>query len=313
MAGAGQHAPSRMSSSPLPTLSPLPQTSIIYILATASRSFMHTLNTTEVHGAEQMQLALERPEGQALITVSNHVAAMDDPLVLSTIVPPSYFTRPDQIRWTLCASDRCFKYQALSPLFRAAKVLPIQRGGGLAQPGMQAAEERLGRGEWVHIFPEGTRSQGGGKMGAVRKGIGRLVAACERPPLVVPFVHDGMDDIMPRGKVLPSVGKRVRVLVGRPIPVEDLLLRAKQANWSEGRLHTELAGRVQQHMRALKAQLHGGAPLDASSSSDCEPAVSGLDLYDEADVRWYHRATMWEKVKFRTQVRRGAVKTVHRG
>ena len=47
-------------------------------------------------------------------------------------------------------------------------------------------------------------------MGAIRKGVGKLVAACDRPPLVVPFVHVGMEDVMPRGKVLPSVGKQVR-------------------------------------------------------------------------------------------------------
>ncbi len=53
--------------------------------------------------------------------------------------------------------------------------------------------------------------QGGGKMGAIRKGIGRLVASCKETPLVVPFVHSGMEDVMPRGKVIPSVGKKVGV------------------------------------------------------------------------------------------------------
>ena len=47
-------------------------------------------------------------------------------------------------------------------------------------------------------------------MGAVRKGIGRLVASCDQPPLVVPFVHSGMEEVMPRGKVLPAFGKEVR-------------------------------------------------------------------------------------------------------
>jgi len=51
--------------------------------------------------------------------------------------------------------------------------------------------------------------QGQGQMGAIRKGIGKLVAACEQTPLVVPFIHLGMDSVMPRGKILPSVGKEV--------------------------------------------------------------------------------------------------------
>ena len=135
------------------------RSSIIYIIGSMSRGFMQGLNKTVVHGQEVMEAALHRPEGQALITVSNHVAAMDDPLIMSTVIPPAFYSRPESVRWTLCASDRCFKYGALVPLFRAAKVLPVQRGGGMTQPGMQAAEKKLQEGQWVHIFPEGTRSQ----------------------------------------------------------------------------------------------------------------------------------------------------------
>lgn len=51
-------------------------------------------------------------------------------------------------------------------------------------------------------------------MGPVRKGVGKLVASCDQPPLVVPFVHSGMEQVMPRGKALPNVGKKVRRGVG---------------------------------------------------------------------------------------------------
>ncbi len=82
----------------------------------------------------------------------------------------------------------------------------------MRQAGMQAAEQRLQEGDWVHIFPEGTRTRdGSGRMGPVRKGVGRLVAACAVTPLVVPFVHAGMEEIMPRGKLVPAVGKQVQL------------------------------------------------------------------------------------------------------
>ena len=58
----------------------------------------------------------------------------------------------------------------------------MERGAGLAQPGMAAAEARLAAGDWVHVFPEGTRSRDG-RMGPARRGVGRLVAACAVPPL----------------------------------------------------------------------------------------------------------------------------------
>jgi monolysocardiolipin acyltransferase len=85
---------------------------------------------------------------------------------------------------------------------------------GMFQPGLAAAEARLAAGDWVHLFPEGTRSRDG-RMGPVRKGVGRLVASCEVAPLIVPFVHSGMEEVMPRGRLVPRVGKEVRsVCVG---------------------------------------------------------------------------------------------------
>lgn len=75
------------------------------------------------------------------------------------------------------------------------QVLPVERGAGLQQPGIAAAEDLLRSGSWVHIFPEGTRSRDG-KLQPCRKGVGRLVASCDVPPVVVPFVHKGMDDVM---------------------------------------------------------------------------------------------------------------------
>ena len=67
----------------------------------------------------------------------------------------------------------------------SSQVLPVERGAGLQQQGMQAAEDCLNRGDWVHVFPEGTRSVDG-RMRSARRGIGRLVAACAQPPLGAP-------------------------------------------------------------------------------------------------------------------------------
>ena len=63
-----------------------------------------------------------------------------------------------------------------------AQVLPVERGAGLHQTGMLAAQARLAAGDWVHIFPEGTRSSDG-RMGSMRRGVGHLIASCPRPPL----------------------------------------------------------------------------------------------------------------------------------
>ena len=63
------------------------RSAIVYCLASLSRGFMQQLNRTDVRGGQHMEAALNRPPIQALITVCNHVAAMDDPLVMSTVIP----------------------------------------------------------------------------------------------------------------------------------------------------------------------------------------------------------------------------------
>lgn len=59
----------------------------------------------------------------------------------------------DDLRWTMCATDRCFSNKFLTLFFRSVKVLPIERGSGLNQLGMQAATHCLNQGDWIHIFP----------------------------------------------------------------------------------------------------------------------------------------------------------------
>ena len=53
--------------------------------------------------------------------MSNHVAALDDPLVTAALLPPGALLQPRQLRWTLCATDRCFTSATAGAFFRAAK------------------------------------------------------------------------------------------------------------------------------------------------------------------------------------------------
>lgn len=93
--------------------------------------------------------------------------------------------------------------------------------------------------------------------------------------------------------------------------MDDLLAASLRQGWTEDKLHTAIAARVSRHLVALKAQLdlRGEAfdPLDSARLNE-EPlggSVSSLDHFDDADLRWEHRASMWEKAKFRMQHRAG--------
>lgn len=68
-----------------------------------------------------------------VLQVSNHVAAMDDPFVIASLLPPNVMLDARNLRWTLCATDRCFSNPVLSAFFQCVKVLPVSRGEGIYQ------------------------------------------------------------------------------------------------------------------------------------------------------------------------------------
>uniref|UniRef100_A0ACD5X8U3 Uncharacterized protein n=1 Tax=Avena sativa TaxID=4498 RepID=A0ACD5X8U3_AVESA len=229
------------------------------LIGNACHIFMHGLNTVQIYGAEKLQQALqERPKGKSLLTVSNHVAAMDDPFVIASLLPPSVMLEAQKLRWTLCATDRCFTNPVLSTFFRSVKVLPVSRGEGIYQKGMDMALPKLNNGGWVHIFPEGSRSRDGGKtISPAKRGVGRLVMDADSLPVVVPFVHTGMQDIMPVGKRIPRTGKRVIVVVGDPINFDDLMAENSDdtQHASRGTLYDKASERIGQQLQQLKVEV----------------------------------------------------------
>lgn len=113
-----------------------------------SRGFLYGLNTVEVTGLQrfldildQRQDAEKRRRG--LITVSNHVSVMDDPLMWG-ILPLRYLFNPTNMRWSLGAHDICFKNKIIGTFFSLGQVLPTHRqqyspNGGAFQPTMTQA------------------------------------------------------------------------------------------------------------------------------------------------------------------------------
>ncbi|XP_030474497.2 uncharacterized protein LOC115691898 [Syzygium oleosum] len=224
------------------------------VLGNMCHVFMHGLNRVQVYGVEKLHDALlHRPKHKSLLTVSNHVASVDDPFVIASLLPPSVLLDAQNLRWTLCATDRCFSNPVTSAFFRSVKVLPVSRGEGIYQKGMDMAVSKLNSGGWVHIFPEGSRSRDGGRtIGSAKRGVGRLVLDADSIPMVVPFVHTGMQDIMPIGANFPRIGKTVIVLIGDPIHFDDLLNMEGLEHVSRGKLYDAVASRIGHRLQGLK-------------------------------------------------------------
>ncbi|KAK4778615.1 hypothetical protein SAY86_006143 [Trapa natans] len=227
------------------------------VIGNVCHVFMHGLNNVQIYGMEKLHDALlNRPKEKPLITVSNHVASVDDPFVIASLLPPSILLDAQNLRWTMCATDRCFKNPATSAFFRCVKVLPVSRGDGIYQKGMDMAISKLNSGGWVHIFPEGSRSRDGGKtLGSPKRGVGRLILDADKIPMVVPFVHTGMQDVMPIGAKIPRIGKTVIVLVGDPILFDDILNIEESKEVSRGKLYDSVASRIGVRLQELKNQL----------------------------------------------------------
>ncbi|KAI8715609.1 Tafazzin family protein [Fusarium sp. LHS14.1] len=126
-------------------------TALMGCVSMLTRGFMYGLNDMEVRGLDGLLGVLERRKTQGrergLLTVCNHVAVLDDPLIWG-ILPFRYAIDGANMRWGLGAHDICFKNKATSTFFTLGQVLPTHRlwhspYGGLYQPTMTQAIKLL--------------------------------------------------------------------------------------------------------------------------------------------------------------------------
>lgn len=77
------------------------------------------------------------------------------------------------------------------------------------------------------------------------------------PCAVVPFVHSGMEQVLPKGSAFPKVGQSIRVLVGEPVAVADLQEAALAEHWPDHVLYSAIADRIGAALHTLKGRLEG--------------------------------------------------------
>lgn len=246
-------APGALPPAPGP-LTSLSQALVCSVLGGVSWFITDVLNTCTVTGRATFLAAHDaRAPGRGLITASNHVTSVDDPGSVMPLIPAWWLATPSRLRWTLCATDRCFTNPVVGSLLAAGRVLPVERGRGALQPGMDAVVHRLQAGEWVHMFPEGRRGEFGGGLGPMRPGVGRLLADAQPTPLVVPFYHRGLHQLLRKGDLLPvAVGKHIHIDVGEPLELGPLVASLRAAGTPEREIHTALAARVGDAIAAVR-------------------------------------------------------------
>jgi monolysocardiolipin acyltransferase len=125
------------------------------------RGFLLGLSNLETHGLDNFLELLDEREDvegreRGLITVSNHVSVLDDPLMWG-VLPLRYTRNPDNMRWGLASYDLCFTNKPLSLFFTLGQLLPAHRimyskYGGLFQPSVTEAIKLLSRGPFTRAI-----------------------------------------------------------------------------------------------------------------------------------------------------------------
>eukprot|EP00127_Corallochytrium_limacisporum_P004343 Clim_evm26s158 gene=Clim_evmTU26s158 len=217
---------------------------VVPVVSLAMRAAIVLRNDFEVHGQDRLRDAvLNRSEGKALLTYSNHVSVQDDPGLMSCVIPADILINHRKMRWGGCAEEICFKTSAHSAFMGTGKVMPLLRGAGVMQGSFTRLILRANRGDWVHIFPEGHVHQVKG-IDHMRWGIGRLITETKTESMVLPIYIDGMQDCLPDDpetritrNTIPLAGKKVTVVIGEAVPVGDLHSEYQRKRRAQARQH----------------------------------------------------------------------------
>lgn len=220
-----------------------------------SKLWTKFLNHSECHNVSQLlDLIKNRAKGKPLITVSNHDSCLDDPLLFGTLLPSSAFFDFDKkyFRWSLGAKEVCFSKPSHALFFRSGQVLPIVRGDGVYQKIMNEILNELNRGAWLHLFPEGKINDQKLNL-RLKWGVGRLIADAQQTPIVLPFYHFGMDDILPnKTPYRPLINKKLTIVVGKPMYFDDLVVEMKRIHKSPAEIRKSITDIIQEEYYKLK-------------------------------------------------------------
>ncbi|MGA1819521.1 MAG: lysophospholipid acyltransferase family protein [Thermoplasmatota archaeon] len=97
-------------------------------------------------------------------------------------------------------------------VMKGVGAIPIVRGGS-DQEALRYAIDALKKGEYIGIFPEGTRGDGI-HLNPPHTGVIRLALLADAP--IIPVGISGAKRSWPKGRFLPKLGRRVWVKIGDP-------------------------------------------------------------------------------------------------
>ena len=169
------------------------------LIAGLCRFGLQSIARVRVEGVEGL------PTHGPLILAANHMSNADPPFIGGWLAP-ALERRP-----TFLAKDALF-VGPLGILIRSLGAEPVKAGGSDIGA-YRVAKGILDRGGVVAILPEGTRSFDG-VLAQPKPGVSLL--ATRTGAAVLPIGISGTDKLIGREQVLPHIGSRIILRVGRP-------------------------------------------------------------------------------------------------
>lgn len=97
-----------------------------------------------------------------------------------------------------------------------------------------------------------------------------------------------------RGSKVPRPGQAVEVVVGAPVPVEDLLAAAATERWDDDQLYRRIADRIGLALQQLYARLHDKQQLEGLPCIDDDalmPLIGSSGVYAEGHIACARRSS----------------------
>lgn len=204
----------------------------------------HVLGRPRFVGLEH--LAIPGP----VLVVANHISQLDP-------VYTAVFLRKSGRVPHIMAKASLFKVPVVGRILAGTGQIPVERGGGNGQIGLEAAIADLAAGHMVLIYPDGTVTRDPDQWPMKpRPGVGVLALSGDVP--VVPVVHWGTEQVfVPYTKkgFHPLPRKEIKVVAGPPVDLSEYRGRPV-----DSRLVRDVSIAIQQAVRDLLGQVRGETP-----------------------------------------------------
>lgn len=204
----------------------------------------HLLGRPRFEGLEH--LAIPGP----VLAVANHISQLDP------VYTAVYLRKSGRIPHIM-AKTSLFRIPVIGKILSGTGMIPVERGGGKGQIGLDAAIAALAAGQMVLIYPDGTVTRDPDQWPMKpRPGVAALALAGDVP--VVPVVHWGTQQVfVPYTKkgFHPLPRKDIRVVAGPPIDLSEYRGRPV-----DSRLVRDVSIVIQTAVRDLLGQVRGETP-----------------------------------------------------